>query len=88
LIPAVSGGRVPAVEVLLGTPAVRNLIREGKSHQIDNIIQTSGALGMVTLDVSLATWTRAGVVSADVARVYSMRPDEFDRLLTETENSS
>lgn len=86
LIPAVSGGRVPAVEVLLGTPAVRNLIREGKSHQIDNIIQTSVALGMVTLDASLATWTRAGVVASDVARVYSMRPDEFDRLLTESEN--
>lgn len=88
LIPAVSGGRVPAVEVLLGTPAVRNLIREGKSHQIDNIIQTSGALGMVTLDASLATWTRAGVVSVDAARIYSMRPDEFDRLLSENENSS
>ena len=88
LIPVVSGGRVPAVEVLLGTPAVRNLIREGKSHQIDNIIQTSGALGMVTLDASLATWTRAGVVSPDVARLYSMRPDEFDRLLSESENPS
>lgn len=88
LIPAISSGRVPAVEVLLGTPAVRNLIREGKSHQIDNIIQTSGALGMVTLDASLATWTRAGVVSSDIARLYSMRPDEFDRLLTESENPS
>lgn len=85
LIPAVGGGRIPATEVLLGTPAVRNLIREGKSHQIDNIIQTSGAVGMTTLDASLVSWVRAGVITMDTAKIYSLRPDELDRLLGETE---
>lgn len=81
LVPALNGGRVPATEILLGTAAVRNLIREGKSHQIDNSIQTSGGLGMVTLETSLATWVRAGVVSADVAKAFALRTEELDRLL-------
>lgn len=87
LVPATGGGRVPATEVLLGTPAVRNLIREGKSHQIDNVIQTSGALGMTTLDSSLASWVRSGVIDIEVAKTYSLRPDELDRSLGNSENS-
>src|SRR3989338_10022516 len=50
LIPATRGGRYPALEILLGTAAVRNVIREGKTHLIDNIIQTSSQIGMVTLE--------------------------------------
>lgn len=82
LVPAVSGGRVPACEVLLALPSIRNLIREGKSHQIDNVIQTSGSLGMATLESSLATWVRAGVVNLEVAKQYALRPDELERLVT------
>lgn len=81
LIPSIGGGRVPACEVLLAIPAVRNLIREGKSHQIDTVIQTSVNLGMITLENSLATWVRAGVISLDIAKLYSLRPDELDRLI-------
>lgn len=81
LIPAVGGGRVPAVEAALGIPAVRNLIREGKSYQIDNIIQTSGGIGMVTLEMSLAHWVNAGVVKKEAAMAFSLRPVELERLI-------
>lgn len=85
LIPAIGGGRVPAVEAVLGTPAVRNLIREGKSFQIDNIIQTSGGIGMVTLEMSLAHWVNAGVVKEEIAQAFSLRPVELDRLINKRE---
>lgn len=81
LVPAIAGGRIPTCEILLAVPAVRNLIREGKTHQVDNIIQTSAGLGMTTLENSLATWVRAGIVSLEVAKLYSLRPDELDRLI-------
>lgn len=81
LIPAIPAGRVPALEVLLATPAVRNLIREGKSHQIDNVIQTSGALGMMTLESSLVSWVRAGAITMEMAKTYALRPGEIERLV-------
>lgn len=81
LIPAVPAGRVPATEILLATPAVRNLIREGKSHQIDNVIQTSGALGMMTLENSLVSWIRAGAITLEMAKTYALRPGEIERLV-------
>lgn len=82
LIPAIQGGRVPATEILLATPAVKNLIREGKSHQLDNIIQTSGNLGMTTLEMSLASWVRAGAINIETAKRYSLRPEELDRIIS------
>lgn len=87
LIPAKTGGRVPAVEILLATPAVRNLIREGKSHQLDNVIQTSGGLGMITLESSLASWIRAGGLDMETAMTYSLRPEELSRLVGATSAS-
>lgn len=81
LVGAIGGGRLPAVEVLLATSAVQTAIREGKTHQIDNIIQTSGQEGMLLLDASLAYLVKAGRVSLDVARAYSVRPDELDRMV-------
>ena len=81
LIPAKNGGRIPAVEVLLATPAVRNTIREGKSHQIDNIIQTSAELGMMTLETNLASWVQQDVITLDKAQEYSLRPAELLRLI-------
>lgn len=81
LIPALSGGRVPAVEVLTATPAVRTLIRDGKTHQIDNIIQTSAEFGMTTLETSLASLVTAGTIAIDVAISYALRPEELGRLL-------
>jgi len=82
LIPAVAGGRIPVMEVMLATAAIRNTIREGKAYQIDNIIQTSGAMGMMTLEASLAYWVKAGAISFDVAREYALKPEELNRLMS------
>lgn len=81
LLPALGGGRVPAVEILIGTPAIRNLIREGKTHQIDSALQTSSEQGMVTLDSSLATLIKSGRISEEIALAYSTRPDQLMRLV-------
>ncbi|HSX18519.1 MAG TPA: type IV pilus twitching motility protein PilT [Candidatus Saccharimonadales bacterium] len=81
LIPAIGGGRLPAVEVMMATGAVQTAIREGKTHQLDNVIQTSGEDGMILLDASLAYLVKAGRVSLDVAKSYSIRPEELDRLV-------
>ena len=56
------GGRVAACEVLIGTPAVRNLIREGKLHQITSMMQTGQRLGMQTLDMGLADLVKRGLI--------------------------
>jgi twitching motility protein PilT len=77
LIPAMDGGRVPAFEILIATPAVKNAIREGKSFMLDNIIQTSADLGMVGLETSLARLVHQGLVTEDVAMSYSLRPSEL-----------
>lgn len=81
LVPQISGGRVPAVEILLGTGAVKNTIREGKTHLIDNIIQTSKDIGMETLEGSLARLVKGGKVSLEVASNYALRPEELFRLV-------
>ncbi len=84
LVPATSGGRVPVVEILTGTPAIRTLIREGKTHQIDNIIQTSAEFGMMTLETSLAAAVKAGIIGMDMAESFALRPEELGRLLKTT----
>ena len=80
LVPSMTGKRVVAYETMLGTPAIRNSIREGKSHQIDNIIQTSTERGMNTLEMSLISLVRSGKISLEIAQSYSLRPDELVRL--------
>lgn len=81
LLPALNGGRIPAAEILLATPAVRNTIREGKTHQIDNIIQTSGELGMMSLEASLAYWVKSGELDLATGQRYALRPEELTRLV-------
>jgi twitching motility protein PilT len=81
LVPAIGGGRVPACEVLVSTPAIKTVIREGKTHQIRNIISTSADLGMVTLEESLASWVRQGTVSLEAARPFALHPGELERLV-------
>ena len=87
LVPAIGGGRLPAVEVLLASPAVQTAIREGKTHQIDNIIQTSGQEGMILLDASLAYLVKAGRVALDTAKAYSIRPEELERIVSGGQSS-
>ena len=81
ILPAIGGGRVPAIELLLASPAVQNSIREGKTHLIDNIIITSGELGMMTMENSLASLVRSGRVTMEVAEQFALRPTEFARLM-------
>ena len=82
LLPTADGlGRVPAVEVLAPTPAVRNLIREGKTHQIYSAIQTGGEHGMQTMDAALAYLIRAGKITREVAQRRASVPAELARLL-------
>ncbi|MFZ5366295.1 MAG: type IV pilus twitching motility protein PilT [Patescibacteria group bacterium] len=79
LVPALSGGRVVASEIMIATPAVRTSIREGKTHMLDNIIQTSAELGMVTLENSLATMVKQGKISLETAQGYALRPEDLMR---------
>lgn len=81
LIPGIQGGRYPAVELLLATPAVREIIREGKTHQIDNIITTSSELGMLSFDQSLISLVKGGRISLEQAKAHTLHPEELDRLL-------
>jgi twitching motility protein PilT len=81
LIPTADGSsRVVAAEVLVPTPAVRNLIREGKTHQIPSAMQTGSNVGMQTMDAALATLVRAGKITQRVAEQRSSTPDELRRL--------
>jgi twitching motility protein PilT len=82
LLPTVDGaGRTCACEVLVPTPAIRNLIREGKTHQIYSAIQTSGASGMQTMDAHLAQLVRQGKITAKLAEQRAAVPEELRRLL-------
>lgn len=81
LIPAIGGGRIAAAEVLIANPAVRNIIREGKSHQLDAVIQTGADQGMQSMDKTLAGLVQAGTVTYDEARNYAVDISEFDRLM-------
>ncbi len=81
LVPAIQGGRVPALEILVSTTAVRTSIREGKTHLIDNIIQTSKDVGMITLEEYFAELIATGKVSLEVAEKHVLRPSEMRRYL-------
>ncbi|MFZ5591950.1 MAG: type IV pilus twitching motility protein PilT, partial [Bacillota bacterium] len=81
LLPARDGGRAVAVEVLLSTPAVRNLIREGKEHQLYTVMQTGRAAGMQTMDQALASLCLAGRVSREEALLRCVDRAELERLL-------
>jgi twitching motility protein PilT len=82
LLPTADGsGRCLASEVLVPTPAVRNLIREGKTHQIYSVLQTSASSGMQTMDASLAGLVRDGKITRQLAEQRSNTPDELRRLL-------
>ncbi len=80
LVPKNGGGRIAATEVMIATSAIKNLIRENKTFQIDNIIQTSAESGMMLIETSLLNWAQRGAISMERAREYSVRPLEFDRL--------
>jgi twitching motility protein PilT len=81
LIPAIGGGRVAAAEVLVATSAVRNIIREGKTHQLEAVIQTGAEFGMQSMDRTLVNLIHAGSITYDEARNFAVDLDELDRLM-------
>jgi twitching motility protein PilT len=82
LLPTATGtGRCVATEVLVPTPAVRNLIREGKTHQIYSALQTGGQFGMQTMDSSLAQLVRENKITRELAESRSSAPEELRRLM-------
>ncbi len=81
LIPAIGGGRMAAAEILIATPAVRNIIREGKSHQLEAVIQTGAEHGMQSMDKTLVSLIHNGTISYDEARNYAVDLEELDRMM-------
>jgi len=81
LIPALGGGRVAAAEILVATPAVRNIIREGKNYQLEAVIQTGAEFGMQNMDRTLVELVHKGVIAYDEARNYAVDVQELDRLM-------
>jgi twitching motility protein PilT len=81
LIPRIEGGRLPACEIMISNPAVRNLIRERKAYQIDLVIETSVQEGMLTLNRSLADMVKKKEISLENAELYSLNPSELRILL-------
>jgi twitching motility protein PilT len=71
------GGRIAAHEIMIGTPAIRNLIREGKIAQMYSAIQTGQSFGMQTLDQCLAELVQRGIVSRDEARSKAANKESF-----------
>lgn len=81
LVPAIGGGRIAAAEIMVATPAVRNIIREGKAHQLDAVIQTGAEFGMQSMDKTLVGLIHAGTITYDEARNFAVDLDEMDRLM-------
>ena len=77
LLPAVSGGRVAGYEVLMANEAVKNLIREGKSRQLRNVVATGGPDGMQTIEMDLARLVTSGLITMEVAQAASAYPSEI-----------
>ncbi|HPD45183.1 MAG TPA: PilT/PilU family type 4a pilus ATPase [Candidatus Woesebacteria bacterium] len=83
LIPTLEGQLIPAFEILIATPAVKNCIREGKAFMLDNIIQTGADIGMVSLDYSLASLVKQGKVTEETAMSFSLKPSALQNYLRE-----
>jgi twitching motility protein PilT len=81
LVPTIGGGRIAAAEIMVATPAVRNIIREGKTHQLDAVIQTGAEFGMQSMDKTLVNLIHAGTITYDEARNVAVDIDELDRLM-------
>jgi twitching motility protein PilT len=81
LVEGTSNKRVVAYETMLGTTAIRTSIREGKTHQIESILETSQEIGMSTIERSLADLVKRGLISMEVAQSWSLRPEELSRLV-------
>ena len=81
LIPRIAGGLIPATEVMIVNPAVRNIIRENKVHELDMVIETSSEAGMISLNRSLVDLVRRGEISVESAMLHSSNPKDMESFL-------
>ncbi len=81
LVPAIGGGRLAAAEIMIANSAIRALIRDGKTHQIDSMIQTGASQGMQTMDATLAKLVQTGTITYDNAREFAVNLEDLDRML-------
>lgn len=81
LVPRISGGLVPAYELLINNNAVANLIRENRTHEVPMVIETGSELGMIDMNRSLADLVRAGEVTAENAYLHSFNPRALERMI-------
>lgn len=81
LVPTTTGGRICAAEIMIANSAIRSLIRDGKTFQIDTAIQTGADQGMQTMDRTLAKYVQSGTISYDTAREFAVDINELDRLV-------
>ena len=75
LVPTIDGKVIPAFEIMTITPAIRNMIREAKVHQIDSVIASSSSAGMISMDASLLNLYNQGIISEKTAVSYSTSPE-------------
>lgn len=81
LVPRISGGLIPAYELLLNNNAVANLIREGRTHELTSVIETGSKYGMISLDKTLAELVRSGEITIEDARKYSINVNTLEKLI-------
>src|SRR3989344_3580859 len=81
LLPRISGGLIPAYELLINTKAVGNLIREKRTHEVPTVIETGSTEGMIDLNRSLAELVARGEITPETAYEYSLNPNVLERLL-------
>lgn len=81
LVPKIGGGRIAAAEILVVTPAARNIVREGKTHQLDSVIQTGADDGMQSMDRTLVDLIHQGTITYEEAKNYAVDITELDRLM-------
>lgn len=81
LVPRISGGMIPAYELLINNSAVSNLIREKRTHEIDSVIETGRDMGMIDMNRTLAELVRKGEITTENAFAYSLRPTILEKLI-------
>ncbi|GLC32850.1 type IV pilus twitching motility protein PilT [Clostridium omnivorum] len=83
LVPKINdNGRIAALEIMIATPAIQNLVREGKTHQIESAVQTGGKYGMKTMDMALAELYKKNIISYDNAMTYSIDKEMLGRIIS------
>ena len=83
LVPTISNDVFPVFEVMLCNNAIRNMIRDGRTHQIDSVIFSSSASGMVSMDTSLIDLYKRGMITAQEAELRSLSPEQLVRQLND-----